>query len=111
MRVDDLMLDAIVILAAIPAGLLASWPIRAVLKAHRKKQETAVHTGTCEYLDVNAWERAKAKMSLVELERWNAMNLAESRYIGKPCDTCGGRACNCARIPSSAGIDRRNVSA
>ncbi len=106
MFINIVLVLVVLAVAAVAAGgvVLANLALR----RSSPKSET-FRTGTTEYLDRDAWERAKAGMALEGLERWNRMNLAESRYIGKPCETCGGRACNCARIPSNAGIDRRNL--
>lgn len=44
--------------------------------------------------DLDAWERAKAKMALEELGRWEKMNLAESRMFTGVCSACGGPTVN-----------------
>lgn len=44
--------------------------------------------------DRDAWERAKAKMSLAELGRWEKMNLAESRTFTGVCSACGAPTVN-----------------
>lgn len=44
--------------------------------------------------DLDAWERAKAKMALEELGRWEKMNLAESRTFTGVCSACGGPTVN-----------------
>lgn len=44
--------------------------------------------------DLDAWERAKAKMALEELGRWEKMNLAESRMFEGVCSACGGPTVN-----------------
>ncbi len=51
--------------------------------------------GATEFLDVNAWERAKAAMTPAESDRWAKMNAAEARHMERVCDTCGGRRADC----------------
>ncbi len=112
---------ALVVLAV--AAVAAGGVVLANLALRRSsaKSET-FRTGTTEYLDRDAWERAKAGMALEELERWNRMNLAESKRLERVCDICGARvsACRCAysieggargdiSIPSSAGIASRKA--
>ncbi len=87
----NIVLGLVFLAVAVPAVLLSYWGLRP-----RKQKPETFRTGSTEYLDLNAWERAKANMALNELERWHKMNAAESRRIERVCDSCGAHVCKCA---------------
>ncbi len=105
----NIVLGLVFLVVAVPAAgiVLAGWAVR----RSSPKSET-FRTGTTEYLDRDAWERAKAGMALEELERWNRMNLAESKRLERVCDICGARVskCRCSLTPTRAGIARRETN-